>query len=277
MVRDWLNSPDAPLDPTVASAVPVTDLLAPDATLMPNRWTETVVDSLSHDQWRDKVRDTYTEALDASESVEQLPDLEIVATEEEFRRTTLGELQKAGTIQIVKGRYAERIEEVEGPSYAMLTVKQVRPDSNVSVDDAEKVPQSPATSAQLVQPGDVVVYPDGSTVRARVWREEGWVLGRFMQIVRLGSDRWTPEYLAASINNPANERFLIGTAIRTHFKLTEFQLLILPDERQLRMAEMERQLTEAEYLLAAAAAKVGRAREDLLQAITSGVVDLRIR
>lgn len=277
LVRSWLDNSETQLDSTFATAVPVTDLLAPDATLMPNRWTQNEEESFTPNQWRDRVRASYEDAQSASQSVGALPTLEVVAAEEDFDRVTLGELQKAGKIQIIKGRYAERAEDEDGPSFPMLTVRQVRPGSTISIHEAEKVPQSPATAAQLIRNGDVVIYLDGSAVKARVWREDGWVLGRFMQIVRTVSDDWVPEYVAGSIGSPANERFLMGTAIKTHFKLAEFQLVRQPVERQRRMAEMEQRLFDVEEMLAAAAMKVGSARDDLVQALTSGVIDLVTR
>lgn len=274
-VREWLRDEAANADPGTAVAVPVTDLLAPDATLLPNRWTETPVETVSPRTWTDRLETTYQEAARAIKRLPALPTAHFEPDESAYRRIKIGELLSSGTAELVRGRYIERTDQATG-RLRMLNVRIARQGAALESDELEFVADTPATRPQLVRPGDVLIYPDGDRVAATVWNEEGWVLGRFMQSLRLTDQFWNREYVAASLASSANARFLIELTSRTNFHLEEFELLARPLKDQERLAALADALTTLDRLSADANQRVREARRLLLDGFSSGVVDVRV-
>ena len=269
--EQWIDDPNAPLDPTFAAAVPVTDLLAPGATLVPSRWTSAAEDNLDAGDWKLRVESSYITAKEAISRNLLLPAIEVDSHLTKPDSVTIGDLAKRGALTVVKGRHMERYDG-SAESYPILSVKdlrQVRPDPGESRERAAAVP---STIAQLAYPGDVLVYTDGEKVVARVWQTPDWVIGRFMQVVRIVDEAWNPHYIAAAINSPSNIRHLIGGVARTHFNLSDFDIVELTSAQQ-RVAEVvEQQFQDVATKLAEASALVATAKAQILNALASGFV-----
>lgn len=274
-VRSWLADENTPLDATLAAAVPAIDLLAPGATLVPNRWTETPVDAASPSEWADRITNVYRSTVGAVRTMPALPSAHFEPDDRTYPRVRVGDLLSISAKRI-RGRYIERTAADEAPGLRMLNVVSARAGGSAADEDIEWVADSPANRAQEVLPGDIVVYPDGDRVSAVVWREPGWVLGRFMQVVRLVDETWNREYVAASLASSANQRFLVEGTARTHFHLEEFELVARPLADQERLAFIASSLAHLETELKQTQSRAREAHRLLLDAFSAGVVDVRL-
>jgi hypothetical protein len=271
LFRQWISDEHASLDPTIAVAVPVTDLLAPDATLVPSRWLTSEVESLSASDWIDRVETSREAAEDALSGGFTLPLISGSASLRAPETSTIGELAKRGSVLVLKGRHMERYEGGD-ESYPILSVREARaprPDRDSVSDRAEA---TPGAVSQLVMPGDVLVYPDGDDVVARVWSESGWLLGRFMQAIRVLDDSWNAHYIAAAINSPANSRHLLGGISRTHFNLLDFTVAVQGASDQQIAQSIDESLERLATRLTESAEAVRKAKREILNALASGLV-----
>lgn len=267
--KHWTANPQAELDPSVAVAVPVIDLLAPDATLLPSKWTTIAEESISGSEWAQRAKAAQNKAVGTVQAGLALPTVELVAATAHRPKLTFGDLQRRGDIAIIKGRHMERDRDSED-TLPLLSVREARQQSPDPEAAAERVAADETAESQLVQPGDVLVYPDKDEVVARVWDDSGWVLGRFMQAVRVTDNSWNPHYLAAAINNPSNARHLRDGVVRTHFKLADFEIFEANDKLQQAAERIDRQFASVELRLVNAADTVEVARREILAAIASG-------
>lgn len=267
----WMDDAGATIDPTFAVAVPVIDLLAPDATLLPSRWISAEEDSLDAGDWKHRVDVSYQVALEMLGRDLHLPGIAIAPNFTAPERTTIGELVKRGVLAIVRGRHMERYDG-SAESYPIMSVRDVRARRLDLESVSDRAATGPSVEAQLVQPGDVLVYPDGDKVVARVWQESGWVLGRFMQVLRIADGAWNAHYLAAAINSPTNIRYLVGGVSRTHFNLADFDVVVQSASDQRMAQSMEEGLEDLATRLAESAAAVQDVKAEMLNAVASGLV-----
>ncbi|MEB0001687.1 hypothetical protein QN355_09170 [Cryobacterium sp. 10S3] len=273
--ENWLAQRAQDLDKSFAVDVPVVDLLAPDATLLPNRWTIDPTEHLSARDWTTLVVDSYSAASTAVSALGQaLPSLKVTPLQDEARTLSIGELQKSEAIAVLRGRHMERNLAETAPPYPILTIRHVRPGADLVGIETEHVLASPSTTAQLVHKGDVIVYLDGSTVSTRVWPENGWVLGRFMQSNRVLDGSLDPEYLAAAIAAPVNEKFMAAGASRTHFNLKEFVVLLPALAVQRAFADTQERVNDELKRLRQAAHALEAAKRQLALAAASGSVSI---
>lgn len=271
MFRQWMADERAPLDPTFAVSVPVTDLLAPDATLVPSRWITIEEESRSPSDWIQRVETSYQAAEHTLSGGFSVPRITATPNQTTPETLTISDLKKRGSIGVLKGRHMERYNG-SGESYPILSVREARssrPDQDSASDRAEAVP---STMSQLVLPGDVLVYPDGDDVVARVWTEPGWVLGRFMQAIRILDDSWNAHYLAAALNSPTNARHLLGGISRTHFNLPEFTVVVQGASDQRLAQSIDEWFDTLAARLAESSAAVEKAKTEILNALASGLV-----
>jgi predicted DNA-binding transcriptional regulator AlpA len=276
MFRQWMADERAALDPTFAVSVPVTDLLAPDATLLPSRWNTIEEESRGASDWIQRVETSYQAAEQALNGQFKLPKITAALNQMTPDTLTISDLTKRGSISVLRGRHTER-HHGSGESYPVLSVREarnLRPDQDSASDRAEAIS---STTSQLVLPGDVLVYPDGDDVVARVWTEPGWVLGRFMQAIRILDDSWNAHYLAAALNSPTNARHILGGISRTHFNLPEFTVVAQGASDQ-RLAQLidERFAALAAHLAESSAA-VEKAKTEILNALATGLVKATVQ
>lgn len=268
--RAWLKDEAAALDSTVAASVPVTELLAPDATLLPSRWTQNPIEQKTARDWIREASSAYETAQTAFRHVGTFPSIALGEATSHWPATALEVLQKSGRITLIRGRHAERVTDKTVRAFPVLTVKHVRSGANLESLPTELTPQVDVTAAQLVEPGDVIVYLDRDIISARIWHESGWVLGRFMQLIRINDASLNSRYLAAAIANPANQRLLIENAIRTHFDLRAFEIVLPPREIQEEEGLMLSLLDQMSSQLHEAKLRLDTARLQISNAITSG-------
>ena len=272
----WMNDPAAELDPSLAVSVPVTELLAPDTTLDPKRWLVNPADELTATDWVDRATISFRAATDSLARMEKLPAFSFHQIPIAAQKLSIGDMQRTGAVRVLRGRHAERAVDETEASYPILSVKHVRPNADFRSITTDRTPQSESTATQLVAAGDVVVYPDGDRVRARVWTEPGWILGRFMQAVRVNDlNLLSAEYLAAAIGSPTNARYLTESTIRTHFDLKQFEIAIPTIEVQSALGSVSRRLHEALQQIEEASENLRSAQQAVEDALTSGLVTVR--
>lgn len=271
MFRQWMADELTPVDSTVAASVPVTDLLAPDATLLPSRWIAIEEESLGPSDWIQRVEHSYEAINHALSGGFSAPKINAAPNQTTPETMTIGDLTKRGFISVLRGRHMERYDG-EGESYPILSVREARssrPDRDSAPDRAEAVP---STVSQIVLPGDVLVYPDGDNVLARVWTEPGWVLGRFMQAIRIRDESWNAHYLAAAINSPTNARHHLGGISRTHFNLPDFTVVVQGASDQRIAQSIDERFGSLAARLAEASVAVENAKTEMLNALASGLL-----
>ena len=269
----WMKDPSVELDPALGVSVAVTELLAPDVTLDPKRWLTNPAEELTATEWVDVARSGYEAATASPEEQQVLPSVTFRPVQEAPRRDSVGDLQRKGVVSILRGRHVERTLDESLMTYPILTVKHVRPHADLESIPTERTPQTESTAAQLVTPGDVVIYPDGDSIGARVWTEPGWVLGRFMQSIRINDSRvLTADYLAAAISSPTNARFLTESTIRTHFDLKQFEIATPSLAIQTALSAITNQLAAALLEVEAKADALRAAQLAVSHSVTSGLV-----
>ena len=269
--RQWMADERAPLEQTLAASIPVTDLLAPDATLLPSRWIAIEEESLSPADWVQRVQTSYEAAEHALSGGFKVPKINATPNQATTEALTIGDLTKRGLVSVLRGRHMERYDG-SAESYPILSVREARssrPDRNSASDRTEAVP---STVSQIVLPGDVLIYPDGDNVVARVWTEPGWVLGRFMQAIRIQDDSWNAHYLAAALNSPTNARHLLGGISRTHFNLPDFTVVVQGASEQRLLQSIDEWFGTLSARLTEATVAVENARTEILNALASGNV-----
>ncbi len=225
MVKAWLKDPTAPLEPAFAVSVPVTELLAPGATLDPKRWLASPDEGLTAVDRIATATTRYERAQDLLKTKQILSAVSFQPVVDGEKKVTLGELQKRGLVSITRGRHTEVAADGWSETFPLMAAKHLRRNADLQPSTAAQTPQTGSTSALLVTPGDVVVRASGDEVNAVVWAEPGWVLGRFMHSIAINDHAvLTADYLAAAISNPTNSRFLTEETFRTNVDLTQFDI-----------------------------------------------------
>lgn len=271
--NEWIKDASVPLDPSIAVSVAVTELLAPDATLDPKRWLVNPADELSAAEWVDIAKLSYGQAVAALTAEQALPPVVFAPAEAAVRKVSLGDLQRKGDVSILRGRYVKGTSEESADTYPVLNVKHVRHETDPATIVTDRTAVSASTTAQLILPGDILIYPEGNSVKATVWTEPGWVLGSFLQCVRVkDSSVLLPEYVAAAISSPTNERFLTESTIRTNFDLKQFEISIPAFEVQQTLTALTGLLTVELSEVEAKADALRNAQAAVSNAITSGLV-----
>jgi hypothetical protein len=271
----WMEDPATPLDAKAAIAVSVTDLLAPDATLLPSKWMLVEEDGFDATTWKRRVEQSTKAAVDALDGELPLPKMHVATRVDAPSRVTIGDLANQGAVALLKGRHMER-QQGNGESLPILGVEDARLGGSHKEGTRQCVAVDAASTAQLIYPGDVLVYPDQDSVVARVWAEPGWVIGRFMQVVRVVDNSWSAQYLAAAINNPTNARHVLGGIARTHFTLTDFEVVTPTAEVQGAAEHIDRDFELLATRLDQAAQAVRLAKVELLAGISSGMITVSI-
>jgi hypothetical protein len=271
--NEWMKDSSVSLDPSIAVNVPVTELLAPDATLDPKRWLVNPAEELSATEWVDIVNASYGNAVEALIAEHALPPVAFKPAGVVVRKTSLGDLQRKGDVTMLRGRHVTVTPDDSAETYPILNMRHFRADTDRAAIVTERAAVSASTTAQLILPGDILIYSEGSTVKATVWTEPGWVLGSFLQCVRIKDPSvLLPEYLAAAISSPTNERFLTESTIRTNIDLKQFEILIPVLEVQQTLTNLTGQLSAALSEVEAKAEALRAAQAAVSNAITSGLV-----
>ncbi len=264
-VADWLRlgSPESP-DAPPRRSVPTRDILAAEADLTPQRWTDLVA--------RDprEVAAAYVDgwtALNTSlDHVRGLHgSLHLVSNVPTAKVLTIAELVDQGVLEMKAGRPRHRDNELTSEiAKRVVTAGEVRDGTFVDFDD----PVDTIThDADLTRGGDVLVTTMNK-VRARVDEHGGHLPSTGVYRLRINNrDQLSPGYLALMLTGSWNERFQGGTTIqRASIRSLEVPLVSQEHQRDLQIAILAVQhVADEARALAANAQTVGTALLDAVR------------
>lgn len=222
-------------------AVPVLDLLAPDATLnpvaqVPPELPGGVTDPLRHLQEHAATLSRYRRQLS------ELPELDFANLRAGTAGTdtvTVGQLLDQGQLALYRGSKVDR-DHLGDEGEPVVTAAAVR-DPLARLHSHKVPPEAVAGKLTRTEPGDVLVVAEGSKIAARVDPDGGALVVAPVQVLRLGRSWLLREYLAAALTNPLNHRFMTGMGIpRANIK--DLEIRLLPPEAQHIVVEHVRQL-----------------------------------
>jgi hypothetical protein len=237
-VAAWLQSPSERQEVSHAD-VPVTDILAADSVLSPQRWTV----QIDYDP-RDVAR-AYSEGRavidvairDLQNISSSLPELgETVPS----RVLTVDELIEQGLVELRSGRPADRYKDLPGRlQERIVTAADVRDgslDGGALDSDLNQLPE-------LTRPGDVLVTT-WRVIRARVDETGFHIPSTGVYRLRiLARDVLLDQYLASALTGSWNSRFQAGSTIqRASIRDLEVPLVPMHDQRNIALASIAMQL-----------------------------------
>lgn len=200
-VHSWLHNPDS-LEQVPHAQVPVTDLLAADAQLNPERWvTHTEIDPAIAVAELTEAWGKFAGTVDQARELEPLSQAPKISGE--GRLVTVRDLAQQGVLELGAGRVSHGRENHPGT----VNVRDIR---------SGRVPTAQATAppyrTTLTEPGDVLVST-ATKIYAVVDEHGGHALGAGVLRMRvLNPNVLLPEYLTACVAGPWNSRFLQGAA-----------------------------------------------------------------
>ncbi|MGP5600018.1 N-6 DNA methylase [Glutamicibacter arilaitensis] len=197
-------------DSEISAAVPLTELLAPDAVLLPQRWLLTVEAPDKNKHVVEEVNASYRALADAVQQQPELPSLLPVA--ETPQAAPLHALTEVGTV--VRGDFSSTrnsaADTTTSPKVQVVTIGTVRNGhSEERTSPARTAKKSPVTT----QAGDILITTTGP-INARVWDEEGLAVDKNVTILRDFSPAWDPYYVASQITAENNQAMLTGITIK---------------------------------------------------------------
>lgn len=267
-VEAWRSGSDGISE--VSIAVPIADLMAPDATLMPQRWMASMTE-LSEEDLSSLVhgvgaaKDVWTRAV---EEQPRPPSAKYVkkATED----VPLRPLPELGLV-VVRGDYIrpkQDVEESEDDTTRVVTLESVRTGVPKELPVmTERLRKTPVRT----QEGDILVTSLGSRVDARVCREAGLEVDRNVSIVRGLGNAWDADFVAQQLMANHNQAMLSGATIK---RVDVKQLLIpqLPIEIQHEAGRIFREFSAFAEASKQAIDKAGAYISALREAISTGTV-----
>lgn len=265
----WLQSDDERRNIPYAS-VSITDILAADSILSPQRWTTQI------DYKPEEVARAYTDGRAAIEGA--LRELEqTVSSFQQLpqpgpsRVLTVAELIDHGVLELRSGRPADRYEGLPARLRArVVTAGDIR-DGNLC-DTSRDVALS--EMPELTQPGDVLVTTM-HTVRARVDQTGLHIPSTGVYRLRiLDHDVLLSQYLVLALMGSWNARFQSGSTIqRAPIRRLEIPLVPVSDQRDIALAVVTAEhIREEGATLAKQAGIVGSALLDAVRCNTSSHV-----
>jgi hypothetical protein len=256
-LRHWRRAPSE-FEPAAGFAmnVPVLELLAGDAVLIPSRWLYEA-ELVDPDVVIGRVAQSQQSLEQAHAHVRRQPLRAILApTDEPPARIRVGELIDSGAAVLVRPTRVktEQFGDEGLPVWLPGDVREPwrREEEPRFVNPALVDPRS------ITEPGDIVLTTIGS-LRTRVDEEGGHVLGTSLQALRLDPERFNAHVVAALLTSEPNRRLLTGTTIP-------------------RVDVRELEIPHLDVATAARAANVLRALEDELEwshAVVARTEDLR--
>jgi hypothetical protein len=252
--------------PTFATTVPVLELLAGDADIVPSRWLfdQNLIDvdgliAQTNTAQRQLARAHSTLPHDS-------PTFAVVPTREPFPKARVRDLVELGRARLVRpvrvktDAFGEEGLPVWLP--ADIHERSTGEEPGRFLDPALADPRS------ITEPGDIVFTTIGP-IRTRVDETGGHVLGTSLQALRLHPNTSDPHAVAALLTTEANRRLVKGTTIpRVNVLELELPLLDLATAR--RLGELVRSLEHEVTTLAAVSARASELQQALVDALGTG-------
>lgn len=253
-----------------ASAVQVSEIIASESDLSPERWNESITAPPAVEQVRRSL-DEVRRGLDRFEQLSrQLDSKRIVEVSERAPTRTLSELAKATALTVLRAR-PTNVKDVQAddgtPIVSGTWVRFGREDRRVNLGLLDHEPV-------ITRPGDVVVQIAGD-LAARVDLDGGRVLlSASYVLLRPDLQFLDPEYLASALVTQSNASTARGTTI-PRFRVQELKIVYPTVDAQRSIASETRTLREIQVAATAVAELAAKARSDLIESVdrqVAGVV-----
>lgn len=269
-VRDWRELHKVPKD-LPAAAVPVLDLLAPEAALTPARWIRPAIlgddgDPLA--QLREHLA-TLNRHRDILRNLPRLRPALVQVGDLSTKRITIEQLITDGQMSLLRGTKirADHLGSAGLPVYTAAVVRQPMGSPESLRVEPSKLNREPF----LTEAGDVLVVTEGTGIAARVDPKGGAAVAAPVQVLRLGRSWLTSEFLAASLTNPLNNRFLVGSAI-PRAQLKQLEIPIVDPDEQIALVEYLKQLENLTVLARSIADGAEMSSEMLIAGTSVGAI-----
>lgn len=245
-----------------AVVVPLTDLLAEGANLVPARWLAKT-EVADEDSLNAKI-------LSVKKSVTELGSYRsqgsIRITDSGVPFVKLRELVESKSLRVVKGRSVSSEDLRDSGENAVLTPRLLAGDKAASRYADEWAGMNPQ---QLTQVGDIAVWVASARINAMVLGESAQIPGAQIQVLRIVDGPFDPEYLATCISSSHNLRFLEGAALLRP-NILEFEIPSLSTRDQQEISQQMRAVAELEQRLAALAMETAHVRTLISDAVGEG-------
>jgi restriction endonuclease S subunit len=129
----------------------------------------------------------------------------------------------------------------------------------------------------VIEQGDIVVAAGSRSVIALVWKQEGWVGGTGIQVIRVRNESVNSQFLATAIQHPRNLAHVDAGALRVQVTIRSFEVPDIPLEEQRRLAIILGAMDEAESELHNRLSRLSKSRQDIVHAIGSGTLSVAKR
>ncbi|NNC12119.1 N-6 DNA methylase [Planctomonas sp. JC2975] len=246
------------------AVVPVADLLAAESVLTPARWVD--VGPIDADAILSRLSDAVEGAGTAVDQIAGSSlSYDLVADLPQSRLITVGELVRAGVVEVRLGRPDRSRDLEEDAEPRVVRASDIR---NRTLADLAGVPAF--SHADLTQAGDVLVTTMHE-VRALVDPTGGHLPSTGVERLRI-RDRSviSPEYLAAVIVGPWNARLQQGTTIQ-RAPIRELEIPLLPRADQDRVVAQQLASERLRTMAVQLAEQARRAQDAALDAIRFNV------
>jgi hypothetical protein len=246
VVREWRSSGRVMKEGELARAVPVVELLATDADLLPSKWVHSA-SSIDVDLRRHEFDDAVARLGLARDAIAHQPipiESAVPAAGGSSSLTPVRHLVAAGIAEVLRGARV-RPEECRDSGVRALRTQDIRSGIDSADDRCFVDPESMRPRPVLTQPGDIIVSPGGGKPRAVVDNDGGHVLVSPLQALRVKGDLMDRHVLAAFLESPRNRRFVSGTTYGyARLDLGELEVPMLPPEDAARLGEILQQLKD---------------------------------
>jgi len=266
-LRAELIGDTANRDENFAVTVSTKELLTRDVALRPNSWVAKQRDLIEPQEQVAILRSEVKSLSDLVGTQELSQKFAVGRTEPEL--VSLEELQSRGSIKMVRTPFVKASE--DGTGSPVL-------DSRVFLSRGQLPPtrwlHDESSVGLLIEPGDIVVAPAASGVVARVWKEQGWVCGPSLHIIRTRDSNLDKSFLTAAIEHPRNLAHIDAGAFKVQANIRSFEVPDIPLSDQQRLTQVLRSVLKAEDELESKLNKIRKSRQIIAEAIASGSVEV---
>jgi N-6 DNA Methylase len=271
-VAAWRQAPER-FEPTAgyATSVPVLELLAGEAALVPSRWLyePELIDASALIERAERARDDL-EAVRAR-ITHPVSSFALTPADEPPTSIRVRELIELGHAHLLRPlRVKTDAFGEEGlPVWLPADVNEPwkRDEQPRFIDPAL------VDARSITEPGDIVFTTIGG-IRTRVDDEGGHVLGTSLQALRLAPNTFDPHAVAALLTSEPNRRLLTGTTI-PRVNVLELEFPRLDPNQAKEMGELLQTLDAEQETANAVAARAEALRQALVDAIATGAAKIR--
>jgi hypothetical protein len=269
--RTWIKAPETFKSVAgLATAVPVLDLLAADAAVIPARWISTLQQSESLLQELQRAREVLTTAQSELLAVEDIP-LQVETSQASDQQWRVGDLIADNVVSLRTGTRI-RAEDLQPNGIPVIGAAELRARGATRkprfVDPDQLTPRP-----ELTQPGDIVVLTEGNQgIVAIVDERGGHLIAYPCQGLRPQQDWLDPYVVAAFLQSQTNAMRSGGTTIR-RARLQDLTLPRLTVQEQVSLSESLQALARKRRL----AVEVTEAVDDLTQQLVDGLATGALR